>query len=137
MLPEMGGDSVETMELEAQVYSALTSDSALIALLAKGTKSIFHLQAPGDNNTRYPCLVYSPISDVPALVGDDIEVTHRVTIRIHVVTIDGQYNVIYRHINRIMQEMGFTRVQTTQYIDDGRKVLITDYKIGVSSEWQQ
>lgn len=128
---------METMELEAQVYSALTSDSALIALLAKGTKSIFHLQAPGDNNTRYPCLVYSPISDVPALVGDDIEVTHRVTIRIHVVTIDGQYNVIYRHINRIMQEMGFTRVQTTQYIDDGRKVLITDYKIGVSSEWQQ
>ncbi len=127
---------METMELEAQVYLALTSDSALIALLAKGTKSIFHLQAPGDNNTRYPYLVYSPISDVPALVGDDIEVTHRVTIRIHVVTIDGQYNVIYRHINRIMQEMGFTRVQTTQYIDDGQKVLITDYRIGVSSEWQ-
>ena len=128
---------METAELEAQVYSELSGDSSLTALLAKGADSIFHLQAPGDNNTRYPCLVYSPISDVPALVGDDIEVTHRVTIRIHVVTIDGQYNVIYRHINRIMQEMGFTRVQTIQYIDDGRKVLITDYKIGVSSEWQQ
>ncbi len=137
MLSEMGGDSVETMELEAQVYSALTGDSALTALLAKGTKSVFHLQAPGDNSMRYPCLVYSPISDVPALVGDDIEVTHRVTIRLHVITLDGQYNVIYRHINRIMSGLGFLRVQATQYIDDGQKVLIADYKIGVDSTWQQ
>lgn len=137
MLPGTGGDSVETMALEAQVYSALTSDSALIALLAKGTKSIFHLQAPGDNSARYPCLVYSPISDVPALIGDDIEVTHRVTIRIHVITLDGQYNVIYRNINRIMSDLGFMRVQTTQYIEDSQKILIIDYRIGVSSEWQQ
>lgn len=137
MLLEVGGDSVETMELEAQVYSALTSDSSLIALLASGAKSVFHLQAPSDKSTRYPCLVYSPISDVPAVVGDDIEVAHRITIRLHVITLDGQYNVIYRHINRIMSGLGFMRVQTTQYIDDGQKVLIIDYRIGVSSEWQQ
>ena len=128
---------METMELEAQVYSALTSDSALIALLANGDESVFHLQAPSDNSTRYPILVYSPISDVPAVVGDDIEVAHRITIRLHVITLDGQYNVIYRHINRIMSGLGFIRVQTTQYIDDGQKVLIIDYRIGVNAQWLQ
>ena len=137
MLPAEGGDGMETMELEAQVYSALTGDTALIAVLANGAKSVFHLQAPSDKSTRYPCLVYTPITDVPAIVGDDIEVTHRVTIRVHIITLDGQYNVIYRHINRIMSGLGFSRVMTNPYIEDGQKILIVDYRIGVSSEWQQ
>lgn len=137
MLPAEGGDGMETMELEAQVYSALTGDTALIAVLANGAKSVFHLQAPSDNSTRYPCLVYTPITDVPAIVGDDIEVTHRVTIRMHIITLDGQYNEIYRNVNRIMQGLGFSRVMTNPYIEDGQKILIVDYRIGVSSEWQQ
>ena len=137
MLPAEGGDGMETMELEAQVYSALTGDTALIAVLANGAKSVFHLQAPSDKSTRYPCLVYTPITDVPAIVGDDIEVTHRITIRMHIITLDGQYNEIYRHIHRIMQGLGYSRVQTTPYVEDGQKILIVDYRIGVSSEWQQ
>lgn len=137
MLPAEGGDGMETMELEAQVYSALTGDTALIAVLANGANSVFHLQAPSDKSTRYPCLVYTPITDVPAIVGDDIEVTHRVTIRMHIITLDGQYNVIYRNVNRIMQGLGFSRVMTNPYIEDGQKILIVDYRIGVSSEWQQ
>lgn len=136
MLPETGGDSVETMALEAQVYSALTSDSALIALLAKGTKSIFHLQAPGDNNTRYPCLVYSPVSDVPILAADNKEFAHRVTMRVHIITLDGQYGDIYRHIHRVMEGLGFSRSQAQPYVEDGEKILIVDYKIGVDSLWQ-
>lgn len=128
---------METAELEAQVYSALSGDSSLTALLAKGADSIFHLQAPGDTRARYPALVYAPVSDVPVLVGDDMELAHRVTIRLHIITLDGQYGDIYRCAHRIMEGLGFVRFQTTPYIDDGQRILIVDYRIGVDSTWQQ
>lgn len=128
---------METTELEAEVYGALSGDAALTAVLADGADSIFHLQAPGDTRTRYPALVYSPISDVPALSGDDKEITHRVTIRLHIITLDGQYGAVYRHVHRIMEGLGFARVQTNPYVEDNQKILIADYRIGVSAEWQQ
>lgn len=122
---------METAELEAQVYSALSGDSSLTAMLAKGADSIFHLQAPGDTRARYPALVYAPVSDVPVMAADDKETAHRVTIRIHVITKDGQYGEIQRHIHRIMQGLGFYRIQTSPYVEDDEIVLLTDYKIGV------
>lgn len=128
---------METMELEAQIYAGLCGDTALTALLASGADSIFHLQAPSDNLTRYPALVYTPISDVPALSGDDVELMHRVTIRLHILTRDGQYAAIYRRVHIIMQGLGFARVQATPYVENGEKILILDYRIGVSAEWQQ
>jgi len=128
---------VETMELEAQVYTGITGDSDLMAMLPNGIKSVFHLQAPSDDNLRYPILVYSPVSDVPALVGDDIEVTHRVTMRVHIITTDGQYHAIYRRIHQIMQGLGYARVQAMPYVENDQRVLIVDYRIGVDSEWQQ
>ena len=128
---------METMELEAQVYSALSGDSSLVALLPDGADSIHHLQAPGGSIDRYPIIVYSPISDVPAIVGDDIELTHRITIRLHVITKDGQYGAIYRHIHRIMEGLGFARVQAMPSVEDGQRILIADYRIGVSAQWQQ
>lgn len=124
---------METAELEAQVYSGLCADVDLIAELAKAEKSIFHLQAPSDNSARYPAIVYAPISDVPALAGDDIELAHRITIRLHIITLDGQYSGIYRQINRVMQGLGFARRQTTPYVENGQKILIADYIIGVDS----
>ena len=87
---------METAELETQVYSALSGDPFLTAMLAKGADSIFHLQAPGDTRARYPALVYAPVSDVPVLIGDDVELAHRVTIRLHIITLDGRYGDIYR-----------------------------------------
>ena len=128
---------METAELEAQVYGALSGDSSLTAMLGKGADSIFHLQAPGDTRSRYPALVYAPVSDVPALAGDDMELAHRVTIRLHIITLDGRYGDIYRCVHRIMEGLGFARFQTTPYIDDGEKILIVDYRIGVDSTWQQ
>ena len=128
---------METIELEAQVYIALTNDSALVALLAKGAKSVYHLQAPGDKEDRCPFLVYTPISDVPALAGDDGEISHRVTVRIHITTLDGQYGGIYRQVHRIMEGLGFFRVQAIPYMENGEKTLIVDYRIGVDSTWQQ
>lgn len=127
---------METMELETRVYAGLSGDTALTALLANGADSIFHLQAPSDKITRYPALVYKPISDIPALSGDDVELTHRVTFRIHILTRDGRYGVIYRHVHRIMQGIGFARVQAMPYVENGEKILIIDYRIGVSAEWQ-
>ena len=128
---------METAELEAQVYSALSGDPSLTAMLAKGADSIFHLQAPGDTKARYPALVYAPVSDVPVLIGDDVELAHRVTIRLHIITLDGRYGDIYRCVHRIMEGLGFARFQTTPFIDDGQRILIVDYRIGVDSTWQQ
>jgi hypothetical protein len=128
---------METVELEAQVYNGLSTDPDLVALLGHGVDSIFHLQAPADLLDRYPILVYSPISDVPTLVGDDVEVAHRVTIRVYIVTQNGQYRDTYRHVHRVMTGLGFSRVQTTPYKEDDQQILIVDYVIGVSAEWQQ
>ena len=122
---------METTALEEAVYAAMTGDMSLISLLHDGENSIYHLQAPSDNVTRYPILVYSPISDVPAFSSDDFETAHRVTIRIHVITKDGQYGEIQRHSHRIMQGLGFYRIQTSPYVEDDEIVLLTDYKIGV------
>ena len=128
---------METIELESQVYGALTEDTALMALLPKGLDSVFYLQAPGDEMDRYPFLVYAPVSDVPVMAADDKETAHRVTMRVHIITLDGRYGDIYRNVHRIMEGLGFVRSQTTPYVEDGEKILIADYKIGVDSMWQQ
>ena len=119
---------METTRLEAEVYSALTSDAILMGLLPKGDKSVFHLQAPAVY-PDYAILVYAPISDVPVLHGDNAENLHRVTIRIHIITVDGEYTEIYAAIRRIMADLGFTRLQTTPLMIDDRKMLVVDFKI--------
>ena len=128
---------METVELEAQIYRALTEDAALMALLSDGSNSVFYLRAPGGEAGRYPILVYSPISDVPIFAADDVEAAHRVTFRIHIVTLDGQYGGIYRRVHHVMEGLGFTRTQTTPYVEGEEKMLVVDYKIGVSAEWQR
>ena len=114
-----------TAQLEEKVYSALISDAQLIGLLPKKDKSIFHLQAPAQY-PDYPILVYTPISDVPVLHGDNVEKLHRVTMRIHIVN---GTPAIYESVRRIMAELGFTRTQTTQFFEDGRKIQAVDFYI--------
>ncbi len=53
--------------------------------------------------------------------------------RFHIVTKDGEYEDLNRHLNRILLGLGFFRVQTTPYVEDGEKILITNYRIGVNS----
>lgn len=127
---------METAELEAAVYDALTSDTALTALLAGGADSIYHMQAPSDLR-RYPAIVYSTISDVPAIAGDDGEITHRVSIRVHILTLDGDYTGLYRRVCSDMTGLGFSRYQAYPYIEDGQLIMIADFRIGVNAEWQQ
>lgn len=120
---------MDTAQLEAEVYSALLRDEILMGLLSKGSKSIFHLQAPSEY-PDYPILVYTPISDVPVLHGDNAENLHRVTIRIHIITGEIDYTDIYSAVKRIMAALGFTRVQATPFIDEGgTRMLVADFRI--------
>lgn len=128
---------METAELEAAVYGALTGDSVLTAMLADGADSVFHMQAPADLKSRYPALVYSTISDVPAIAGDDGEITHRVSMRIHIMTLNGDYASPYRRVCADMASLGFSRYQAYSYVEDGQIIMIADFRIGVSAEWQQ
>lgn len=128
---------METAEIEAAVYGALTSDTTLTAMLADGADSVFHMQAPADLKSRYPALVYSTISDVPAIAGDDEEITHRVSMRIHIMTLNGDYAGPYRRVCADMASLGFARYQAYLYIEDGQIIMIADFRIGVSAEWQQ
>lgn len=119
---------MEQMELEAEVYAALMGDSALVAKLPKGDKDIHHLISPADKSTRYPHIVYSVSSDSPQIHGDNAEMYHDVSIRLHIVTKDGEYKDIYEDVKRIMLSLGFMRRATTPYEEDGLKVLVCDFR---------
>lgn len=116
---------METTRLEAEIFSALTNDTEIMELLPKGESSIFHLQAPAVY-PDYPILVYSPIGDVPILYADNAEELHRAIIRIHIIAQD--YSALYSAVKRVMASLGFTRGQATPYIEDGKFILIADFK---------
>lgn len=120
---------METVQLEEKVYAALLADEILMDLLPNREQSIFHLQAPAGEYPREPCIVYTPISDVPVLAADNAEELHRVLMRIHIITEDGNYADIYKAIKRIMSELGFSRQQATPLADRGKKMLAVDFKI--------
>lgn len=131
---------METYELEEEVYRNLTSDTTLISILPNGAKSIYHLQAPAIDPSRYPILVYAPISDVPSLSADNVEFAHRVTIRIHVITLtagnsDDYENFITtcKSVKKIMSDSGFSRVQSNYFVNDGKKMMILDFMKGLVS----
>ena len=127
---------METYELEEEIFSAFLADERLIEILPNGAKSIFHFVAPA--TLKYPAIVYSPISDVPALSGDNREVAHRVTIRIHVITkkdcTKAEFETFREtcgHVKKIMTDLEFVRRQTTPLVDDGKTMLVFDFVKGV------
>lgn len=129
---------METHELENEVYAALTSNAELLDVLPLREKAIFHYVAPSADPKSYPIIVYSPISDVPALAGDNCEIAHRVTIRIHVIAAqkrneEEEQNFIAacRLVKNIMKDIGFVRRQTTPFVDDGKLMNIYDFVKGV------
>lgn len=127
--PLHGVVKMETVQLEENIYSALTADENLMELLPNRESSIFHLKAPSVY-PEFPIIVYSTISDVPVLHGDNLETLNRITIRIHIITGENDYSEIYSAVKRIMSELGFTRLQSTPFIDeDGFFMMITDFKI--------
>ena len=131
---------METVDLEEEVRSALIGNADLMAVLPNGENGIYHYVAPSADPTRYPIIVYSPISDVPAIHGDNREIAHRVTIRIHIIAAQkrsrvDEYNFVMacRLIREIMQSLGFARRQTIPFLDDGKVMRIFDFVKGVKN----
>lgn len=126
---------MKTAELLTKVYSALSKDQKLTDNLAKGSQGIYHIQAPPGNEARIPYIVYSVVSDIPGICGDDYELGHYVTLRIHIVTGNtGGYWQLYEIINTIMVKLGFSRLQVNELKeDDGHALCVADYKIGVEA----
>lgn len=120
------------MSVMEEVYVTLKSDSSLVSKLAGRAKGIYHLHGPDAGS--YPVIVYSTLSDVPALCADNEEIERRVTVRIHIMTKDGQYGSLYVDVQRLMRGIGFTRVQTNEIYDGGLRILVVDYRTGKGAD---
>ena len=120
------------MSVAKMVYQALVRSRELTQLLAYGKKSIYHGRSP-DAGT-YPILVYSVISDVPALSADGTELERRITVRIHILTKDGRFGEIHRAVQNVLLPLGFVRAQTQELTEKDMFVEITDYKTAVEGE---
>mgnify|MGYP002624327223 FL=1 len=123
------------MNIKEKVYAALNGSSVLTAILAKDKRGqcIYHGLSPDAGS--YPILVYSVISDVPAVVADATEMERRVTFRIHIITTDGAYEPIYREVVRIMLGLGFMRLSTQEIAEQSKNltefIKIVDFRIGI------
>ena len=118
------------MNIKEQVYAALMSSPELKALLVKDRKGRCIYPGISPNAGSYPILVYNIISDVPALVADGEEMERRVTVRIHIMTKDGNYGRIYSALQKVMLGIGFMRSQTVEITEKDLFILCVDYKIG-------
>lgn len=131
---------METHELENEIHAAFVGNADLMNVLPLGERSIFHHVAPAIDPSRYPIIVYSPISDVPVLAGDNREIAHRVTFRIHVIAAQKRFEADEKNftaacklVKEIMTGLNFARRQTTPFIDDGKIMSVIDFVKGVES----
>ena len=120
------------MSIAKMVYQALVRSKELTQLLAHGKKGIYHGRSP-DAGT-YPIVVYSVISDVPALSADGTELERRITVRIHILTKDGRFREIHKAVQNALLPLGFVRVQTQEIVEKDIFVEITDYKTAMEGE---
>lgn len=121
------------MSIAETVYRGLMADRRLISQLHRDCRGrcIYHGRSPDAGS--YPILVYSVISDVPALSADGAELERRVTVRIHVLTKDGVADSITDRVNAVMCSLGFVRAQSLEMAERNFFVNVIDYRIGVES----
>ena len=120
------------MSIAKMVYQALSHSRELTQLLAHGKKSIYHGRSP--NAGTYPIIVYTVISDVPALSADGTELERRITVRIHILTKDGRFRELHRAVQNALLPLGFVRTQTQELVEKDIFVEITDYRTAVEGE---
>jgi len=120
------------MSIAKMVYQSLVRSKELTQLLAHGKKSIYHGCSP--NAGTYPVLVYSIISDVPALSADGAELERHVTVRIHILTKDGRFREIHHAVQNALLPLGFVRAQTQEFVEKDIFVEITDYRTAMEGE---
>ena len=65
----------------------------------------------------YPHIVYSEISNVPALHGDNRELCFRAVYQVAIVTDDDDYEVLESAVENVMLELGFIRTDTRDIFD--------------------
>lgn len=118
------------MNVREQVYQALVKSKKLTALLAHDRRGrcIYPMRSPDAGS--YPILVYSVISDVPALMADGEEQERVMTVRIHILTKDGNFEGILREVQRAMVSIGFVRAQTTEFAEGNLFIMAIDYRTG-------
>ena len=120
------------MSIAKMVYQALVRSKELTHLLAHGRKGIYHGRSP--NAGTYPIIVYSVISDIPALSADGTELERRITVRIHILTKDGRVREIHCAVQKTLLPLGFVRAQTQEFVEKDIFVEITDYRTAVEGE---
>ena len=120
------------MSIAKMVYQELSHSRELTQLLAHGKKSIYHGRSP--NAGTYPIIVYTVISDVPALSADGTELERRITVRIHILTKDGRVREIHCAVQKTLLPLGFVRAQTQEFFEKDIFVEITDYRTAVEGE---
>ena len=122
------------MSTASKVYQALTASKPLTRLLHRDRRGcgIYHGRSPDAGS--YPVLVYSVISDVPALSADGIELERRVTVRLHILTKDGAYERIEDAARKVMDSIGFRRYQSMELAEKHAFVKIMDFKTGTGVE---
>ena len=125
---------METNKIEEKVYNAFKTDEELLSRLAEGVDSIFHIQAPAIEKTQYPCIVYDLVSCPPIFWSDDLVREYLASIRIWILTKDGNYDEIADDIQRIMERLGAVRYQTSKYRENKEINKIMDYRMRVKAE---
>ena len=118
------------MNIKEQVYQALSRSKKLTALLAHDRRGrcIYPMRSPDAGS--YPILVYSVISDVPAVMADGEERERVVTVRIHILTKDGNFESILREIQKVMVGIGFVRAQSVEFAEGQLFIIAIDYRTG-------
>ena len=112
------------LNVKPTVYTALSTDTALVALVTGG---IFADRNP-DGGT-YPALTYSEISNVPALLSDNAEEISRSTIQISVLTDGASTSAIAERVNVLMLGLGFMRQFAGDLMDGNIKIKALRYTI--------
>lgn len=122
------------MSIEERVYETLSQNRKVTSLLVKDRKGrcVYHAHSPDAGS--YPIIVYSVISDVPALAGDGMELERRVTVRIHILTKDGGYERIYKAVQEAMLSAGFLRSMSQEFAEKDLFIKMVDYKIGTGAD---
>lgn len=118
------------MNIKEPVYQALSRSKKLTALLAHDRRGrcIYPMRSPDAGS--YPILVYSVISDVPAVMADGEERERVVTVRIHILTKDGNFESILREIQKVMVGIGFVRAQSVEFAEGQLFIMAIDYRTG-------
>ena len=101
---------MSTNNLQKNIYNAL--------VVAPGLSEVGVTKYYADYNGVYPFIVYREISNVPAMHADNVEVAARVTYQISIVTSDDDYFAIEDTVKKVMDSLGFLRVDSVELRED-------------------